>query len=64
MSEKAKDRLVAVGTRFTTLEHENQQHHHQPTTTAKAKEKTTVPTPPSKVPFWKKGTGASKVPGR
>ncbi len=60
MSEDAKDRVLAVGTRFTTLEHENQ--HVQ--SSCRPKEKPANQSQATKVPFWKRGTGTSKVPGR
>lgn len=57
MSETAKERVLTVGTRFTSLEHTNQLKE-KPLPIEK-------PTQPStKVAFWKKGTGSSKVPGR
>ena len=50
-------RVLTVGTRFTSLEHTNQLKE-KPLPIEK-------PTQPStKVAFWKKGTGSSKVPGR
>eukprot|EP00794_Sanderia_malayensis_P006150 gene6150-6856_t len=60
MSEKAKDRLVAVGTRFTTLEHENQ--------ATRPRDAKSQPSPsllsqssPSKMQFWKKAQGQAKA---
>jgi len=56
MSETAKERVLTVGTRFTSLEQTNQHN------TSQATEKPSQQS--SKGAFWKKGTGSSKVPGR
>ncbi|XP_065066670.1 TBC1 domain family member 22B-like isoform X2 [Rhopilema esculentum] len=60
MSETAKERVLTVGARFTSLEHTNQL---KPTVSEEQRKGTTQPQT-TKVAFWKKGTGASKVPGR
>ena len=74
MSEVAKDRLLAVGARFASYEHENatkrnpQQINHESLhqniydTNQSQQDLTQQQSASGKVPFWKKTSG--KVPGR
>lgn len=66
MSEVAKDRLLAVGARFSSYEQENatsqQVGNNIPNVTKGNSHPTTEPPQAKKMPFWKKNLG--KVPGR
>lgn len=60
MSEVAKDRLLAIGTRFASYEHQNATKLSE--VDSKYRDQVAQNTQSAKMSFWKKNSG--KVPGR
>ena len=63
MSQSAKDKVLTIGARFSSLEHENAARIERDANQAISKKSNQTGSTSGKISFWKKGTG-NKVPGR